>query len=308
MKSAAVLLLLLLPPALLGAAQATLSASTTTVTIGEHVDLRVVVRAEAGIENIRVKLPDGPYDIIGRRRPPSMPATGGPALEEIIVIAFFRTGEFTVGPFQVELLGGGLEPATVTTGQLAIRVRSLLNEGDTDIQPLKRPLALRGDPRHLLPYAAALALLSLLAATALLLRRREKKRRQHHDVPLPPELELEMRLGELRRRDLLRDGRFREFFIALGGILKQFIERAYGFNAVDCTTAETLAQLKDNEDNGRIVADLQEIFAQADLVKFARLVPEKNAVAAIWPQVDSLVAVHKRRRREAAEAHVQSGG
>ena len=45
-----------------GAAQVTLSASTSTATIGERIELRVVVRADAGVSDIRVQAPPGAYE------------------------------------------------------------------------------------------------------------------------------------------------------------------------------------------------------------------------------------------------------
>ncbi len=304
---AALLFLALSLPA--GAAQVTLSASTPTATIGERIELRVVVRAEAGVKDIRVDVPPGAYDVIGRSRRPAVRAAEGSTFEETIVIAFFRTGDFTVGPFRVELLPQSRGGAGEQTGQLAVRVRSLLGANDKDIKPLKELFAIRGDPRHLLPYAAALALLLLLGALALLgLKKAKKKRRLEAEPPLAPEIELEMRARELRRKNLPQSGEFRPFFIALSGMLKHFIQRAYGFNAVDCTTAETMARLKNCESDGEIVAGLETIFTEADLVKFARQVPEQDFVAGIWPQIATLVAKHKKRRELAmAATHVQTG-
>ncbi|MCU0237148.1 MAG: BatD family protein [Acidobacteria bacterium] len=304
-----ILLFLFLAPGA-DAAQATLSSSASTVTIGERVELRVVVRTEPGTRAVRLQVPPGAYEVIGRR---SLPATGSADVRtfvEIVTVAFFQTGDFTIGPFQVDLLPAGPGPAgrePEPTGQLVIRVRSLLGENDKDIRPLKELLAMRGDPRHLLPFAAALLLLLLLAGLiALLLRRARRKRAPEAAPPPPPELELEARLRELRRQDLPARGEFRPFFIALSAMLKHFIQRAYGFNAEDCTTSETMALLQGRENDGAIVSHLDAVLTQADLVKFARRLPGSEELAAIWPKLASLIAVHRARREQALEAaHVQ---
>jgi hypothetical protein len=292
-----------------GAAQVTLAASSPTATIGERIELRVVVRAEAGVKGIRVDVPAGAYDIVGRSRRPTVRAADGSTFEEIIVIAFFRTGDFVVGPFRVDLLPESSVPASEQTGQLTIRIRSLLGKNDKDIKPLKELFAIRGDPRHLLKYAAALMLLLLLGALAWLgLKKLKKKHLPETEPLLAAEIELEMRASELRKKKLPQAGEFRQFFIALSGMLKHFIQRAYGFNAMDCTTAETMAQLEKCEQDGEIVSGLKTIFAEADLVKFARRLPEREAVDGIWPLIASLVAKHKKRRELAlAATHVQTG-
>lgn len=308
MKRPRAILLALLLPLALGAAQATLSSSASTVTVGERVELRVVVRADAGVSGIRVLAAPGAYEIVARRPQPAVSTAAGRTFEEIVTIAFFRTGDFTVGPFQVELLPPRPGRGSEATGRLVIHVRSLLGENDKDIQPLKEPLAIRGDPRHLLPYAAALLLLLLAVLAWRLWRRAKKKRAPDAAPPLPPELELEMLLRELRRKNLPRAGEFRAFFIALSALLKRFIQRAYGFNAEECTTAETMARLRGLEPEAGIVAGLDAAFTQADLVKFARGIPGDDAEAALWPMLDSLIAAHRRRRAQAQEAdHVQAG-
>ena len=311
----AVLLILALPLAVspragpaATAAQVTMSASSSTATIGEPIQLRVVVRADAAVSGIRVQAPPGDYEIVARSPQPALSTAAGRTFEEIVTIAFFRTGDFTVGPFQVELLPPRAGRGSEATGRLVIHVRSLLGENDKDIQPLKGPLAIRGDPRHLLPYAAALLLLLLAALAWRLWRRGKKMRALAAAPPLPPELELEMLLRELRQKNLPRAGEFRAFFIALSALLKRFLQRAYGFNAEECTTAETVARLRGLEPEAAIVAGLEAVFAQADLVKFARGIPGDDAEAALWPMLDSLIAAHRRRRALAQEAdHVQAG-
>ena len=309
MKLLGAAFLLLAGPLSAGAAQATMAASTASATIGERIELRVVVRAEAGVRDMSVDVPAGDYEIIGRSRRPAVLTADGSTFEEIIVIAFFRTGDFVVGPFRVDLLPPGAGTPSERTGQLAIRVRSLLGENDKDIRPLKELFAIRGDPRHLLKYAAALALLLLLGfLVRLWLKRKKSGESRTSEPPLAPEIELEAGVNELRKKNLPQSGEFRQFFIALSGMIKHFLQRAYGFNAMDCTTAETLALLRARENDMEIVAHLEAIFMEADLVKFARQVPENEAVAGIWPRIASLVATHKRRREQAmAATHVQAG-
>jgi len=309
MKTLAAVFFIMAWPAWAGAAQVTMAASTATATVGERIELRVVVRAETGVEDIRVDVPAGAFDIVGRSRRPAVGTADGRSFEEIIRIAFFRTGDFVVGPFRVQLLPLRDGVASEQTGQLTIRVRSLLGENDKDIKPLKELFAIRGDPRHLLKYAAALMLLLMLGALALLLLAKLKKKRlAESEPPMAPELELELRVSELRKKNLPQSGEFRQFFIALSALIKHFIQRAYGFNAEDCTTAETMARLKNCENDGEIVAGLETIFIEADLVKFARQVPEKESVAAIWPRIASLVAKHRKRRElTTAATHVQTG-
>ncbi len=307
-RTAALLLLLLLLTAPSRAAQVTMSASAATVTVGERVELRVLARVDAGINAMRVQVTPGAFEIIARHALPPVLTDAGGTLEEIITIAFFQTGDFEVGPFPVRLLPGQ-DGGEAQTGRLAIRVRSLLQESDRDIKPLKEPLPLGGDPRHLLPYAAALLLLLLLTALILYLRRRAQGRRALAVAPPPPpDVELEANLLQLKQSGLLQRGEYRAFFIALSAMLKRFIQRSYGFHAEECTTAETVPLLREKEAEATIVSGLEIVLTLADLVKFARRVPKAGELATLWPMLDAIVAGQRALRQQAQEAdHAQAG-
>ncbi|MCG2810537.1 MAG: hypothetical protein L6428_03635 [Candidatus Aminicenantes bacterium] len=309
MKPLPFILLLLLLPLTAVPAQVTMSASSQTATIAEHIDLRLVVRTDGAIDSIDIKVTDGAYEIIGRSKRPMLKAPGVTTFEEIITIAFFKTGEFNVGPFAVELLPQRGDPEHEQTGQLTIRIRSLLSESDRDIKPLKELLVMRGNPRHLLKYAAGFVLLLLLGVLLWFLLKKMQQKRLAETAPLlAPEIELEMRIRELRQKNLPQLGEFRQFFISLSDMIKHFIERAYEFNAADFTTVETVEQLKNSEKDGEILVHMETLFRQADLVKFARQVPEKETVDVVFQMIAALIKKHKNRRETAmAEAHVQTG-
>lgn len=306
------LLLLAVPSRPERGPQVTLSASASTVTIGERLELRVVARSGGDVAAVRVRVPAGGYEVLARRVLPVVAAAGGRTFEEVVTVAFYRTGEFAVGPFQVELLPAGAGTAAVEeTGRLNVRVRSVLGEEDKDIKPLKAPLTLRGDPRRLWPYLAGFLLLLLLTTLAAFARKRMLGRRRRGAAappPVPPDEELAESLLRLRRGELLRRGEFRAFFIALTAALKRFLNRAYGFAAEDCTTAETVALLGGREGDADWVAGMESVLAQADLVKFARRRPADGEMDVLWESLDGLVAVHRARREKAQEAaHAPAG-
>jgi len=310
-RPAALLLLSLALAAPSRAAQVTLSASASTVTVGEHGERRVAARAGPGAERMVVRaapgclLPGGEAcEILSRRALPPAAASPGRAFEEILTVAFFRTGDFTVGPFAADFLPAGSEEGGVS-GRLVIRVRSLLGEEDRDIQPLKEPLPLPGHPRHLFPYAAALLALLLLAALAAFLLRRRRRPAASPPLP-PPEEELATALQLLRQQGPAA-GDPRPFFVALSALVKRFSRRAYGFNAEDCTTAETAAQLAEREDAAALVAVLRSVLDLSDLVKFARREPATAEVAALWPALDAVIERHRARRRAQETDRAQAG-
>ncbi|MEI6614644.1 MAG: hypothetical protein WCL37_07085 [Chrysiogenales bacterium] len=123
-----------------------------------------------------------------------------------------------------------------------------------------------------------------------------------------PEIELELRIRELWQQKLPQKGEYKLFFILLGEIIKHFLARVYSFNADDFTTTEINAQLKSSEKDSAIVACLENIFQQADLVKFAEQIPETKVISALAEKITTMTGKYKKRRSLEIEAnHVQTG-
>jgi hypothetical protein len=302
-------LALLIMPRLINAAQVTLSASTLTATIAEHVELRLIVRSLENIDEMKVSVPAGDYEIIRYQDQPLIKTAEWRTFEQVITIAFFKTGDFTVGPLDIELLSAKTVKEKEQSGTVTIRIRSLLDENDKDIKPLKKLLAIKGNPLHLLKYLAGAGLFLLLGVILLFLKRKMRKKPFHEDLSLPaPEIELELRVRELWQKELPQKGEYKLFFILLGEIIKHFLERVYSFNADDFTSTEIIAQLKSSEKDSDIVVCMEDIFRQADLVKFAKQIPETMVISILAEKIAAMTGKYKKRRSQETEAnHVQTG-
>jgi len=302
------ILQLLLVPRLISAAQVTLSASTPAATIAEHVELRLIVRSLESIDDISVSIPAGDFEIIRRQNLPRIKTAEWCTFERVFTIAFFKTGDFVIGPMAVELLSAKTVREKEQSGTVAIRIRSLLGENDADIRPLKKLLPIAGTPLHLLKYLAG-GLVLLLAALLLMLKRKKSNAVPAVAAALPdPEIELETNIRELWRKDLPRKGEFKLFFIELGEIIKRFLARTYNFNADDLTSTEVIARLRGSEKDSAAIAGMEGIFRQADLVKFAKLVPEPSSIDSLADEIAALIGVYKKKRILKNEAaHVQTG-
>ena len=62
----------------------------------------------------------------------------------------------------------------------------------------------------------------------------------------------------------------KEYYTQLTNILRTYIQKRYGFNAREMTSSEIISQLTQQQDS-KSVQELQQLFATADLAKFAKL-------------------------------------
>ncbi len=102
----------------------------------------------------------------------------------------------------------------------------------------------------------------------------EKKR-------LPPYEEAILALNNLKSRQLWQNGQHKEYYSCLTDILRVYIERRFGINAVEMTSSEIMEQIKHNEEALQVKDQLSEVLEIADFVKFAKMqtLADDNEVA-----------------------------
>ncbi len=122
----------------------------------------------------------------------------------------------------------------------------------------------------------ALICLVLLAVVGWTMLRRKKGAPllpSRPEVVLSPSEEALRRLGLLKERKLWEKGMEKEYFTDLTEILRNYLDRAFGINAMEMTSRQIMQTLAGN----RQVADKRELVRQildmADFVKFAKVRP-----------------------------------
>ncbi|MGM9804295.1 MAG: cell wall anchor protein [Muribaculaceae bacterium] len=103
---------------------------------------------------------------------------------------------------------------------------------------------------------------------------------RHGEVPLipkkkrmPPYEEAILRLGLLKEKKLWQSGQEKAYFTELTDILREYIERRFGINAVEMTTTQIIDVLRHNEETRDVNELLNSILELADFVKFANMRP-----------------------------------
>src|SRR5262249_22163529 len=105
-----------------------------------------------------------------------------------------------------------------------VTVASVLTPDASDIRDIKPPEPIRVDWRRWYAAAAAMALVVIAGTLIRRLRRRpasaggEPPPRAAHDVAAEA-------LAELKRRNLVREGRFKDYYSALSDIVRTYLER-----------------------------------------------------------------------------------
>ena len=93
---------------------------------------------------------------------------------------------------------------------------------------------------------------------------------------VPPHVEAIKALEALHHQKLWQNGRFKDYYSALTDILRRYIADRYEFGAMEMTTDEIIVALREQEMPDKSRRNLIEILRTADLVKFARVIPDEQ--------------------------------
>lgn len=96
--------------------------------------------------------------------------------------------------------------------------------------------------------------------------------------PVPPYEMARQRLDSLRERHLCERGQEREYYTELTDILREYIDKRFGINAMEMTSRQILTHLSSNPETRPSQKLMREILEVADFVKFAKMrpMPEDN--------------------------------
>ena len=192
------------------------------------------------------------------------------------VLQPFLPGDYELPPLEVTLNGS----VTLSTEPVAIAVESVLDDEESpDLRDITEPFDIP------VPWwwwaALGVSLAATLAGLAWWWRRR--KAAMSAPSPVPAHEAALAALDALLAEDLLADGRYRLFFWRLSDIVRRYVEERFGLRAPEQTTEEFLAAMADAPVIRKAHQTLlRDFLYQADMVKFARLLPtETEAGAAV---------------------------
>jgi hypothetical protein len=161
----------------------------------------------------------------------------------------------------------------------ALRVLSPEIDNEAGIYDIKAPFSIPLRFRDLLPWILLVAVLILLAWLGY---SRLRKRKAVRDLPVfrpagrvePAHVIALRELKKLKSESLWQSGMVKEYYTRLTGIIRKYIERRFGITAMERTSREIISELKGRGTlSGEVIGLLEQCFAIADLVKFAKAKP-----------------------------------
>ncbi len=186
----------------------------------------------------------------------------------------YELGEYVIRPIDIRYRTKAGELSKLETAKLFITVESVDKTKDpaSDIRGVKGVVDLR---TSLMPWM----LLALLAAGGgvgiwfwQMFRKKAGIAERKPEEILSPQDEAYRALNELSHSNLLQRGELKTYFLRMSEILRRYFERRYHIHALELTTNEVMAALKDKMGSAELNL-IKETLLFCDLVKFAKFAP-----------------------------------
>lgn len=247
---------------------------STDYLIGDPITVHVVIEHPKGAI-VQPVLED---TLIGfsllRRIPPA--AQGDNATATGVVVARYDSGSAAVPPLVYFYSLPGSAPDTVSTPPVAVTIHTVPVDTTQAYKDLKPPLSVPWTLAEIALYAGVI----LLAAALIYLaywywkkRKRAKTGEVYVPPPKAPHVLAYEELAALKEKKLWQQGLLKPYYSEVTEILRRYIERRFAVMALEETTDEILAGLRQQQPANGVMAETEKILRRADLVKFAKYQP-----------------------------------
>ena len=277
------------------------AADRTTAKIGDHITYTITVKAakDVNVELPKIEAVLGKLTVKDVSYKESV-SFGKKTMIQRIILTTYEPGKYTIPRLAVKYKKKDQDKwSEAQTSEAAIEVKSVLEgaKGVLDIRDIKGPVDKRARASRIMITAAVLAVLALLAwALARVIR----KKRSEQELPKPPHVIAYEALEALARMDLIRQGKIKEYYIALSDIVRHYLENRFDLRAPEMTTEEFLINAKENEDLTREQKDLlKDFMSNCDLVKFAKYGPTQDETESATASARRLVDQTKQEKDQA---------
>jgi hypothetical protein len=217
-------------------------------------------------------------------------------------LACFKPGQQALPRFAF-LVSTGDRIDTLRSDTLKVTIQSVMSKKMQDINDLKPEAKFPNYWLWLVP--ALLLVLAALVYTAYILLKKLRRMKEQALAPLPPWEEALLSLEKLPRKEWLAKGHIQSYYYALSEIIKRYIERRFGFNAVEQTTTEIIASMKAEKVPMR--QEFAAFLSRADLVKYAKVLPPEDEINGIMDMLKDMINRTTPAPKPEAKAQVPDG-
>jgi hypothetical protein len=257
------------------------SIDSTSIKIGQQFHLTLQAASNPAAQLIWAEVPDSFNHllVVTRGTIDTLKQPGRTVYTQRITLTGFDSGYWKIPAFDFRIVSGdtAAQPPSLQTDSLLIQVNTVPVDTAKPFRPIKE---IRGVPFNILAYwpyiLGALILLAILAYFIFFRKKRVVKKPEKKIPQEPPYDQALKSLHVLEEEKLWQQNKVKTYYTRLTDILRLYIERQYGINAMEQTSDELLQRIKPITKLNQQQNNLRYILQTADLAKFAKLQPSAD--------------------------------
>ena len=240
--------------------------------IGDRINIKITIEKPAGYSISWMALPNnfGHFEPIDTAMDDS--AANSNTYHHIIPVSAYDSGKFYFPAIPVFYRHKGDTASKILfTDSIPISIVRIGVDTSKAFMPIKAPEKLPYTWQELLPFIICGAILLAAIITLIVLYIKRKKKEAMLSKPLlPPYEEAMEELQKLRNQKLWEQGEIKQYYIRLSDVVRRYIERRFGIEAMESTTDEIVKAMRKTDAEQFARAKLKELLELSDLVKFAK--------------------------------------
>ncbi len=246
---------------------------TDYVFIGDIINVDLAVRSNA--ELVWPDIPEvvAPLEVQYLGEIDTLQSENTTLYQQRVTLQSFDTGIFVMPTLPFVSLAGD----TFYSDSLAIAFLAVPLDTTNAIFDIKQPREVPFNFAEAQVYIwGGLALILLIVLMVYLIKKFTKKSTKK-SVPIvlvPCEIEANEALKQLELKEYITKGLIKPHYIELTDILRRYFDREFYIDTQESTTYETVSLLKAKELDKHLILQIEELLEEADLVKFAKGVPD----------------------------------
>jgi len=268
------------------------------VKVGEpfHIVITATPRPDV-VVGVPATLETGKFEVVDRKET-TVPGSGERIFD--LTVVGWEPGKHPFPPVPVTYIAKGQsELEKIETAEMELDVLAVVGDESAELKPLAPPVPVFERDFTLVKIAAGVTG-GLIAAgvVALLVRSARKRRRVAAAAAKPEELRppYEVAVEKLRALEtspMVAAEDKRPFYFALTEIVREYLGRRFGFQALDMTSQELLDAIAAAPEAAPVRGELEGWLQACDLVKFARVPASRSEAAGALERARALVEASK---------------
>lgn len=263
------------------------SIDTNNVLIGEpiKIGLQVISKPPAGVVMPSIEDSIGNLEVLSISKIDTIAEEDYLELKQTYEVTSFDAGSYEVPPFTVMYEKKNMQDVYPAKSNFhTVNFATVEIDTTADIKDVKAPLEIPLTLAEFIWYIVGGVLITAAIVIGYILWKRRTPaiyKDLDYDPKIPPHVLALEALQSLKEEKLWQKGQIKLYYIKLTEIIRLYIERRFEILALEMISGEIVDRMRNTEVSSDQIDKLEDMFRNADLVKFAKMEPptEKNTEA-----------------------------